>query len=71
MFNQERMSESDIIGQARDRASEFVVTAKPIYCNGEHGIEFDIKISDNALYRMSNRTPGTTELTLLLSLIHI
>ena len=64
MFQPERMSETEILGQARECASEFVVTAKPVYFNGEHAIKYDIKISENALYRMSNRTPGTKELTL-------
>ena len=64
MFNQERMSEADILGQARDRANEFMICLKPVYCNGDHGIEFQINISDSALSRLANRTPGVTELTL-------
>ena len=57
------MSAAEILGQARDRANEFVVTAKPIFCNGEFGYEYDVKISDATFYRMANQIPGTSEIT--------
>ena len=58
------MSEADIIAQARERASEFVVLQKPVFVNGEHGIEFQINMSDSALQRLASRSPGVSELTL-------
>ena len=65
MFNnQQAMSEADIIAQARERASEFVVHQKPVFVNGEHGIEFQINMSDSALQRLASRSPGVSELTL-------
>ena len=51
------MSEADIIAQARERASEFVVLQKPVFVNGEHGIEFQINMSDSALQRLASEVP--------------
>ena len=65
MFNnQQAMSEADIMSQARERASEFLVITKPVFVNGEHGIEYQINMSDSALQRLANRSPGISELTL-------
>ena len=58
------MSEADIMSQARERASEFLVITKPVFVNGEHGIEYQINMSDSALQRLANRSPGISELTL-------
>ena len=65
MFNNvQAMSENDIITQARERQSEFVILQKPVFVNGEHGLEFQINMSDSALHRLASRSPGISELTL-------
>ena len=65
MFNNSQaMSENDIINQARERASEFVILQKPVFVNGQYGCEFQINMSDSALHRLASRSPGISELTL-------
>ena len=58
------MSEVDIMNQAREHASEFQIIQKPVFCNGEHGVEYQINISDSALQRLANISPGVTGHTL-------
>ena len=52
MFSQqfERMSKVKILGKSCDRATEFIVITKPRFSDGDFGFEYDIKISDSALY---------------------
>ena len=66
MFSQqfEQMSDDEVQGQAADRASEFIVTGRPLLCNGEFGFEYNIKILDSVFYRMAKRTPGMLDITI-------